>query len=261
MKIGLIVIDDGIYTHQWVRGFLGDRNHTICAGACLNPFSAHNFNPQNGRAKAILYRTRYYGLRATLKFGSRFLYGMMADALFRITGSGRAESVRSILSLADIPLVPIPDQDVNDSDFQVKLKAYEPDVLVCTFSQKAGENLRRLAPLGCLNIHFSCLPENAGREPVFWSLLRGQGYGLTVYRVGTVLDSGQMLIQKRLGMADLHSMDEAIQKVCTHVPAALSAALQRLEDGTGSQMPTPNLNSWPGPNDIQAFRGVGFRFI
>lgn len=261
MKIGLIVVDDGIYTHRWVRQFMEDGNHTICVGACLSPFSARNFNPRNSHTKAILARTRYYGLRAAFKFGWRFLIGMARDALFKFSGWGQAGFVRSILSMEGIPLIPVSDQDVNDPEFQARLKVHEPDVLVCTFSQKAGEALRRLAPLGCLNIHFSCLPENAGREPVFWSLLRGRGYGLTVYRMSKTLDSGQILAQKRLDAADLHSLDAAIQNVCTHVPAALSAALRRLEAGTGSQMHSPEMNSWPRPKDIQAFHKAGFRFI
>jgi len=259
MKIGLIVIDDGLYTHRWVCRLLEDRNHTICVGACLSPFSAQNFNPQNGCAKAIIYRTRYYGLRATLKFGWRLMKGRMGDAVFRFAGCGRPESVRSILSMAEIPLISIPDQDVNDDEFQAKLKAYEPDVLVCTFSQKAEKKLRGLAPKGCLNIHFSCLPKNGGREPVFWSLLYGRGYGLTVYRMGATLDSGLMLAQERLNVEGLHTLDAAIGNVCNRIPTVLSVALSRLEEGMGWQMRSPELNPWPGSKDIQAFRKSGFR--
>jgi len=261
MKIGLIVMDDGIYIHHWAREFLQHGDHTICVGACLNPFFARNFNPQKVFVKAILDRTSYYGLGTTLKFGWRFLNRRVADVIFRFSGRGHAESVRSILSMAGIPLIPIPDQNVNAPAFLARLKTYKPDVLVGTFSQKAGENLRGFAPLGCLNIHFSCLPENAGREPVFWSLLLGKGYGLTVYRIGAELDSGQMLIQLRLDEAGLISLDAAIHKVCTYVPDALSAALSRLETGTAERLPPPDLNPWPGSQDIKAFLNAGYRFI
>ena len=262
MNIGLIVVDDGIYTHRWVRQFLDDGNHTICAGACLSPFSARNFNPRNGHTRAILARIRYYGLQAAWKFGWRYLIGMVKDEWFRFSGCGRAGSVRTILSMKGVPLISIPDQDVNNREFQARLKVHEPDVLLCTFSQKAGEALRKLAPLGCLNIHFSCLPENAGREPVFWSLLRGRGFGLTVYRMGAKLDAGQMLAQESLDAAGLHSLHAAVQKVCRHVPGALCAALHRLEVGGWVGMPPyPRLNSWPETRHIQSFHRAGFRFI
>ena len=161
-----------------------------------------------------------------------------------------------------VPLVTIPDHDVNHQDFLNKFKQYRPQVLITLFSQKAELPLRTLAPFGCLNIHFSYLPENAGREPVFWSLLKERGYGLTIYQMGEEFDSGKILAQKKLSSTGLNSLHEAIKNVCVHIPETLEIALRNLEMKTDSTVVSSNtMNGWPEAEDVKAFYNGGFKFI
>lgn len=261
MRIGLAVVDDGLYTHRWVRGLVETGEHEICAGVCLNPFSAPNFNPSRSSIGSMIARTRYYGPAESLKFGGRYLRERTKDGIFRLTKRGRAGSVRSLLVEAGIPILPVPDRDLNNLVFQADLKVHQPEVIVCAVSQGIGSRLRGLARHGCLNVHFSCLPENAGREPVFWSLLRGRGFGLTVYRMGAGFDSGDLLAQGSLSLDGLGTLDEAIRLVCDNVPETLLEALDNLKTGSARRLAKPEHNPWPRRKDVKAFRQAGFSFI
>jgi len=261
MRIGLIVVDDGIYTHQWVRDILKLPRHNICVCACLSPFYARNFNPHKNLINSINFRLRYYGLRASIKFYLLFLKNRAEASTLNLNRQKRVSSVRALISHDKIPLVPIQNQDVNHPDFLDKFKQYNPQVLLGVFSQKAELPLRTLAPLGCLNIHFSYLPDNAGREPVFWSLLEGKGYGLTIYRMGEVFDSGEILAQCRLASDGLFTLDEAIKNICMHIPEVLTNALDKLERGTDTMVLKPKaLKGWPKPRDTRAFLDAGYTF-
>lgn len=115
----------------------------------------------------------------------------------------------------------------------------------------------------CLStLRGSLLPENAGREPLFWSLLRGRGAGVSVCRMGESLDRGELLAQEPLDLAGVRSLDAAIRLAVAAAPGVVGRALARLEEpGPAGPVITPRrLNPWPSRKDARAFLAAGFRF-
>lgn len=74
--------------------------------------------------------------------------------------------------------------------------------LVIDFAQMIREPLIHLCPLGCLNIHPSLLPAYRGSAPIQRALMDGAGEtGVTVFRLASRMDAGDILLQERLAIA------------------------------------------------------------
>ena len=57
--------------------------------------------------------------------------------------------------------------------------------------------------LGSLNVHPSLLPDNRGPDPLFWTFRRGDAFtGVTIHLMDVGLDTGAILLQKRLEVPD-----------------------------------------------------------
>ena len=48
-----------------------------------------------------------------------------------------------------------------------------------------------------INLHTSYLPWNRGAHPVFWAIHDGTPYGVTIHTLGTGIDTGSILAQRR----------------------------------------------------------------
>ena len=57
-RIGLVVVDDGLYTHRWVASVLDHGSIRPVCVACLSPFQAVNLNPGCARGLWAVARAR-----------------------------------------------------------------------------------------------------------------------------------------------------------------------------------------------------------
>ena len=67
-RIGLVVVDDGLYTHRWATAVLDQPEFQPVGVACLSPYWAVHFNPGDARGCWRVARSRlaYYGVAAGL---------------------------------------------------------------------------------------------------------------------------------------------------------------------------------------------------
>lgn len=84
------------------------------------------------------------------------------------------------------------------------LAAYQPDILgVSCFSLRIPQSILALPRLGCLNVHPSLLPANRGPVPLFWTFREGSAtIGVTIHVMDEKMDSGDILAQKKIPVAD-----------------------------------------------------------
>ena len=54
----------------------------------------------------------------------------------------------------------------------------------------------------CLNTHPSYLPYFKGKDPNFWSILKGGPFGVTIHHVNNKIDSGPIAFQTRIKNVD-----------------------------------------------------------
>ncbi|HEY1381251.1 MAG TPA: methionyl-tRNA formyltransferase [Gemmataceae bacterium] len=107
-------------------------------------------------------------------------------------------------SLKDIAVergVPVYQPDsVNTPEGVEQLKAWRPDLLVvAAYGQILKKDVLEAAAWGGINVHGSLLPKYRGAAPVAWAIYHGETRtGVTIIRMTTGLDAGDMLAQEAL---------------------------------------------------------------
>lgn len=264
-RVGLVAVDDGLYTHRWILPLLEDADLEVVCAACLSPFRALDFNPRGARGlrQVSLARLRYYGLAATWKFACKSACGRVRDLLF-VIGLGRQPcSVASAVRAQGIEVFSPPQHNVNHPDFCARLASFHPDLLVCAFSQRTKPAFLETARLGCLNVHFSLLPEHRGREPLFRAMLSGTGAGVSVHWMTAEIDTGAVVCQQPLDAGRYKTLHHLILDACDLAGRVVPQAVHEAIRWQGDKSGPPNVSSlagWPSPEEIILFkqRGLGF---
>ncbi len=265
-RVGLVVVDDGLYTHRWVIPILEAADMDVVCVATISPFQAIDFNPGGTRGwrLATLARMRYYGSAATWKFAYMWACNRAADLMFRMKLRRQAHSVSSAAHSLGIESITPPDGDINHPAFCARMAASRPDLVVCAFSQRAEEPFVQTARLGCLNVHFSLLPEHRGREPSFHAMFSGKGAGVSIHWMVPELDAGAVVLQRSLDINGCATLHDAILRACDLAGLLVPEAIRRAARWKGEKRqsrPWLPANGWPSPQEAASFREKGFRFI
>lgn len=265
-RIGLVVVDDGLYTHRWVGPLLDRREFQTVFVACLSPYHAVDFNPRGARGvlSVGLTRLRYYGPRATLGFLGKAAGASLRGLRFRLGLGGTPESVASAARARGVKVLKPRQGDIRDADFRIRLKSLCPDLLVGAFSQRADPGFLSLPRLGCLNVHFSLLPEHRGREPLFRAMLAGHGAGVSVHWMTAELDAGPVVLQEPLDVSGVRTLDRLILAACDLAATVVPAAIEKAVGGRSAEpdaRPVPPRTGWPSSEEVARFKARGFRFV
>ena len=110
--------------------------------------------------------------------------------------------------------------DTRDPAFIERVSALRPDLLlVAGCPQILRPAILDVPRLGALNVHPSLLPHYRGKEPLFWTILRGETRsGITIHRVTEEVDGGPIILQRAIDVP----------------PRATSATLARALDELGA---------------------------
>lgn len=84
---------------------------------------------------------------------------------------------------------------------------------------------------GCLNVHFSLLPQYRGAAPVNWAIVRGESVtGVTTMLMDEGLDTGAILLQRECEIAATVTAPELMKRLSLLGAEALSETLARLDE-------------------------------
>jgi methionyl-tRNA formyltransferase len=84
---------------------------------------------------------------------------------------------------------------------------------------------------GCINVHFSLLPQYRGAAPVNWAIVRGEREtGVTTMQMDEGLDTGAILLQRETRIEETETAPELMARLSTLGAEALSETLARLND-------------------------------
>jgi methionyl-tRNA formyltransferase len=113
------------------------------------------------------------------------------------------------------------------------LRVYEPDVVFCGgFPWKIPADALAVPKHGIVNGHPSLLPRYRGPSPVAWAIRNGETtIGFTFHRMDAELDTGAILAQTPIPLADEHSWEELSPKLERAVSDLFPRVLERLERG------------------------------
>jgi methionyl-tRNA formyltransferase len=132
-----------------------------------------------------------------------------------------------------------PEKIRNNSDLRALLEAIRPDaIIVVAYGRIIPDWMLTLPPLGNLNLHGSLLPKYRGAAPIQWAVANGETVtGNTTMRLDAGLDTGDMLLQRKMPIAADQTSEQLFPLLATMGAELMVETLAGLE--TGSIKPVP----------------------
>jgi methionyl-tRNA formyltransferase len=101
-----------------------------------------------------------------------------------------------------------------------------------------GPELLRAAPLGAINAHPGLLPAYRGVGVVTWALQNGEPeVGVTVHHMDEGIDSGDVILQRRLPVAAGDDNGDLVARIDRTLPALVVEAVRLLAAGRAPRVP------------------------
>jgi methionyl-tRNA formyltransferase len=150
-----------------------------------------------------------------------------------------ASPVKIAALAARVPLAQ--PQTLKSAAGRAPLEAWRPQVLVVVaYGLILPPEVLTLPPLGCINLHASLLPRWRGAAPIQRAILAGDTEtGVTIMQMDSGLDTGPVLLQRRLAIAASHTSGSLGNALSTLGASALLEALEGLAAGTLKASPQP----------------------
>jgi methionyl-tRNA formyltransferase len=122
----------------------------------------------------------------------------------RQTGHG----MKALAEQHDIPV--FQPENVNTPEGIAGLQQWTPDLLVvAAYGQILSNDVLSVPALGGINVHASLLPKYRGAAPVAWAIYHGEKQtGVTIIRMSTALDAGDILAQESLDIGEHETAGE-----------------------------------------------------
>ncbi len=89
---------------------------------------------------------------------------------------------------------------IKTDEFLEEMKKLKPDlIVVVAYGKILPEQILDLSPRGCINIHFSLLPQYRGSSPVQWAIIKGEKItGVTSMFMDKGMDTGEIILKKEV---------------------------------------------------------------
>jgi methionyl-tRNA formyltransferase len=120
-----------------------------------------------------------------------------------------------------------------------EIRALAPDVIVVmAYGQILPRTVLEIPRLACLNLHASLLPKHRGAAPIQAAIMAGdRETGITVMYMDEGLDTGDVLLEKRIEIAADDTGGSLHDRLAEIAPAALEDALTTLREGAAPRTP------------------------
>jgi methionyl-tRNA formyltransferase len=120
-----------------------------------------------------------------------------------------------------------------------EIRALKPNVIVVmAYGQILPRTILEIPTVACVNLHASLLPRHRGAAPIQAAIVAGdRETGISVMFMDEGLDTGDVLLQKRIGIAPDETGGSLHERLAEVAPAALKEALDQLESGTAPRTP------------------------
>ncbi len=158
----------------------------------------------------------------------------------RPQGRGGKVSLSPVKQAAQELALPIyQPEKVRAREFVQTVRDMAPDVLVvAAFGQIIPQRMLDIAPLGNINVHGSLLPRWRGAAPMQYALMAGDAEtGVTTMQMAAGLDTGDILLQASLPLADDDNLGTLEPKLADLGASLLLDTLARLAAGACPRTP------------------------
>jgi len=254
MRVLLLTQDEPFYLAENIDYLIKSfPEHSKVVGCCL--FSASPFGKREGLLQKAKKTYQIFGVRFFLYYTWKYILGVVF----------KARRVEAALLKNGVPIFRL-QFGINDSRSVEKLKPFDPDLLVSIAGNQIFKKpIIELASRGCINLHTSLLPKHRGLLPSFWVLKNGdKETGVSVFFVDEGIDSGPILVQKRIQIGDL-TQQELIKRTKKMGMEAIVKAVNMINEGEYELIENDDnvmsYNSFPTREDVKAFLARGKRFF
>lgn len=148
--------------------------------------------------------------------------------------------ITPISSLAkELGLKLIQPDDITAQKTKARLKELAPDIfVVVAYGRIFDSESLRIPRLYPINLHGSLLPEYRGAAPIHWAIIRGATVtGVTVSRINERLDSGDILLQRKVALEERDDSITLSDKLSKIGAEALVESLGLIEAGSAILLP------------------------
>ncbi|MFN2499909.1 MAG: methionyl-tRNA formyltransferase [Pyrinomonadaceae bacterium] len=123
-------------------------------------------------------------------------------------------------------------QKIRTAESRALFASYQADLAVVVAYGRILPAEYLTAPrLGCINVHFSLLPQYRGAAPVNWAIVNGeQKTGVTTMFIKQELDSGPILLQRETHIGSTESAPELMEKLAEMGAELLGETLNQLDE-------------------------------
>jgi methionyl-tRNA formyltransferase len=254
MRIVLITQDEPFYLSENIEYFA----KTLPAHSKIVACVVTSASPY-GKKESFLNKAR----KAAEIFGVYFFVNYACRYIWRkLTGRGR---IRVTLKKLGIQVIGL-EKGINHPDSLRRISDHKPDLLVSILGNEIfKKDLIGLAPKGCLNLHTALLPKYRGLLPTFWVLRFGEKEtGVSVFFVDEGIDSGQIIVQKRVIIEDA-TQEQLIRRTKKVGIEAICEAVDLIQRGNFVLKPNViadgSYYSFPSREDVRAFLAMGKKFF
>ncbi len=139
--------------------------------------------------------------------------------------------IKSALAGSDISI--LQPAKIKDPAAIEQIRAFEPDVIVVmAYRQILPRAVLEIPKVACLNLHASLLPRWRGAAPIQAAIGAGdRETGITVMYMDEGLDTGDVLLQHKIGILPTDAGGSLHDRLAEIAPAAFLEALRLLADG------------------------------
>src|SRR2546423_5067582 len=137
-----------------------------------------------------------------------------------------APPIKAAIVVSKVPML----QPKRIRDAVEEIRAFELDVIVVmAYGQILPRAVLEIPRIACLNLHASLLPRHRGAAPIQAAIVAGdRETGISVMDMDEGLDTGDVLLQKRIEIAPDETGGSLHDRLAQVGPAALSDALTQL---------------------------------
>ncbi|HMH42394.1 MAG TPA: methionyl-tRNA formyltransferase [Pyrinomonadaceae bacterium] len=123
-------------------------------------------------------------------------------------------------------------QKIKTSDAKQLFASHNAEVaVVVAYGKILPAEFLSAPKLGCINVHFSLLPEYRGAAPVNWAIVNGETQtGVTTMQIVEELDAGPILLQQSTDIGEAETALEVMSRLADLGADLISETLRNLTD-------------------------------
>jgi methionyl-tRNA formyltransferase len=199
LKIAILApIDNSLYARLVLNELLAENEVQVCAVVVRSPFNfsrmIQEYNRDGFRLLKKVVQKMFVGDQRYRQLSSPNL-----TKLAEVSGL-KYRTLNELCKANGIPHRVVPDLNTcNSVDF---MKKSAPDVIVFTGGGLIRQDLLATPSIGILNCHTGLLPRFRGMDVVEWTAVENEvestGFGITLHFIDKGIDTGPILLHKRL---------------------------------------------------------------